>query len=72
MRVSVDRGDPAFHEACRGTKVLLDGEPCPAAITADEERGEVVVRVSGPDVKTLYGRVALELSPELQKLIGTK
>jgi hypothetical protein len=71
MRVSVDRSDPAYCAAAMGTTVYLDGERCPRAVSADEERGEVVIldrdNAGLPVHRTRHGKVTLELSDTLKR-----
>jgi hypothetical protein len=78
MRVSADRHDPGYSQAAIGTKVFLNGEYVKEAVTADEERGEVIVLardergrpvVAGGRLahKTLHGKVTLDLSDALKR-----
>lgn len=49
MRISVDSNDPGFIRGHRRYKVYLNGEEQRYCITADEEKGEVIVHIKGPD-----------------------
>lgn len=76
MRISINKNDPGFRHGLDVTmvKVYLDGELYQGAITADEEKGEILTYVmdqhgkivasedgKSAQVKTIYGRVRIDL-----------
>lgn len=53
MRLSVDAEDPGYSPAARGATVFLDGVMVRDCVTADDERGEVIVFKHDADGKPL-------------------
>jgi len=49
MRLSVLHGDPGYHRRANMSQPYLDGHPVDLCITADEDRGFVVVHKKGSD-----------------------
>lgn len=69
MRVSVNKNDPGYFIGAQRCEVYLDGEFVESCLTADEEKGEVVVLAPDNRMEKYTGRVFILVPAELQEFL---